>query len=511
MAHTIQDSKRIATNTFLLYLRMLFIMVVNLYTSRIVLATLGVEDYGIYNVVGGFVTMFTFISGAMTTATQRFISFEIGKKDFGKIQTVFSTAVIIHLILAGIIFLVAEIFGIWFLNKYMNFSPTRYFAANCVFQFSLITFIVNVISVPYNASIIAYEKMKAFAYVSIVEVILKLVIVYLLIISPFDRLIVYSFLLAIISIIIRIIYGLYVRKNLKECVFIKSMDKSYVSKVMSFVSWNLIGSLSCVAKEQGVNIVINMFFGAGVNAARAIAYQVQGAVCAFVNNFQLAMNPQIVKSYAANEQEGMFKLVFKGSKLSFLLLLNLTLPLLLETSFILKLWLENVPDYTVIFLRLVLITALIDSLSGPLIASMHASGKVKTYQIVVGGISLLTLPIVYYFLRLGYPPYYAMFITTIMSIVCHFARLIILNRSINLPIFYFLRSVTSKVILVSIISVIFPYFFFICLDDSWQSFLLVCCTSLFSTLFFSYYLGLDHIEKVFLKDKLCHFLNRAKK
>lgn len=497
-----QINKKIIKNTILLYFRMLITMGISLYTSRIVLAILGETDYGMYNVVGGVVAMFSIISGAMTTATQRFFSFEIGKKENGNITSIFSTAVIIHLILGGIILICAETIGIWFLNTQMNFPQERYTAANWVFQFSVLTFIINVISVPYNAAIIAYERMKAFAYVSIIDVTLKLLVVYLLIISNIDKLILYSILLAFIAITVRIIYGIYAKHNFKECKVKWQWDKKYGKEVMAFVSWNLVGSLAGVAKEQGINVVLNIFFGAAINAARGIAYQVLGAINGFVNNFQLAMNPQIVKSYAANEKEEMLNLVFKGSKLSFLLLLTLSLPVIIEAPFILNIWLKVVPEYTTIFLRLVLLTALIDSLSGTLITSMHASGKVRDYQIVVGGISLLTLPIVYIFFKLNYPPYTAMYIGLIISILCHFARLILLQKSIDFPALKFIKQVTLKVLFILIISSILPLVIYLKLESSWSSFFAICFTSLISTLFFSYVLGLSKIEKAFIHKKI---------
>lgn len=512
MTDTTQNNKRIAKNTLLLYFRMLLTMAITLYTSRVVLSALGEVDFGIYNVVGGFVTMFTVISGAMTTATQRFLSFEIGKKEKGNVRSMFSTAVMIHLILGGIILILAETLGTWFLNTHMNFPANRYVAANWVFQFSLLTFIINVVSVPYNAAIIAYEKMKAFAYVSIVEVTLKLLIVYLIIISPIDKLILYAILLALIAVTIRIIYGIYAKRNFPDCVFDWKWNKEYGKNVMSFVSWNLIGSLAGVAKEQGINVLLNIFLGAAVNAARGIAYQVSNAMNGFVNNFQLAMNPQIVKSYASNEKHDMFKLVFRGSKLSFLLLLTMSLPIVLEAPFILEIWLKNVPEYTVIFLRLVLITALIDSLSGTLITSMHASGKVRDYQIIVGGISLLTLPIAYLFLKIGYPPYSAMFVGIFISIACHFARLILLNKTIGLPITMFINTVTLRVFIISILSLIIPIIAFLLIKgNSWLTFIAICIISFMSTMTISYLLGLSRNEKLFCKNKVLEIINKIRK
>lgn len=496
------NNKRIAKNTLLLYVRMLLTMGISLYTSRVVLATLGETDFGIYNVVGGFVSMFTIISGAMTTATQRFLSFEIGKGEKGDVRTLFSTAVVIHLILAFIILILAETIGLWFVNTQMNFPPDRYTAVNWVFQFSVLTFMINVISVPYNAVIVAYERMKAFAYVSIIDVTLKLLVVYLLVISTADKLIVYAILLALIAITIRVIYGIYCNRNFPLCKCDFKWNKTHSTKILSFVSWNLIGSIAGVAKEQGINVLLNIYFGAAINAARGIAYQVLTALTGFVSNFQLAMNPQIVKMYASDEKENMFRLVFRGSKYSFIMLLFLSLPIIFEASFILNIWLTEVPDYTVIFLRLVLLTALVDSLSGTLITSMHASGKVRDYQIVVGGLSLLTLPLAWLTLKSGLPPYFAMIVGLCISIFCHFARLVLLNKSIGLPIGKFLQKITFKSALLATLSSIIPFWVYINVDDSWASFFLVCCITYISTLGVVYVCGLTKNEKAFISDKI---------
>lgn len=497
-----QNNKRIAKNTLLLYFRMLFTMAISLYTSRVVLATLGIEDFGIYNVVGGFVAMFSVISGAMTSATQRFISYEIGKGEEGNVSTLFTTAVIIHIFLGGIVLILAETIGLWFLNTQMNFPENRYVAVNWVFQFSIITFIVNVISVPYNAAIIAYERMKAFAYVSIIEVTLKLLIVYLLVISSVDKLILYAFLLALVAVTIRLVYGLYCKRYFTDCHCNWIYHKSHGAEMFSFVSWNLIGSVASVTKEQGINIVLNIFFGASVNAARGIAYQVLNALNGFVNNFQLAMNPQIVKSYAAGEKEAMFQLVYKGSKFSYLMLLLFSLPILIETPFILNLWLEEVPQYTTIFLRLVLITALIDSLSGTLITSMHASGRVRNYQLIVGTISLLTLPVAYIFLKNGYPPYSAMIVGVVIAFICHFARLVLLGKIIGFPISSFLLQVTFRVFVVSLFALLMPVWLYSCLDVTWLSFIIVCIVCVISTMLSCYYIGLKKNERDYIKQKI---------
>lgn len=501
MSETASNNKRIAKNTLLLYFRMLLTMAISLYTSRVVLEILGETNFGIYNVVGGFVSMFAMISGAMTTATQRFLSFEIGKQG-GDVKSMFSTAVMIHLLLAAIILLLGETIGVWFLNTYMNFPPDRYVAANWVFQFSLMTFIVNIISVPYNAAIVAYEHMKAFAYVSIIEVVLKLIIVYLLLVSPIDQLIFYAALLTAMAILIRIIYGVYCNRHFTECRSNWGWNRKHGKNMMSFVSWNLIGSVAGVAKEQGINVLLNVFFGATINAARAVAYQVLHAMSGFVNNFQLAMNPQIVKSFAANEREDMFKLVFRGSRLSFLMIMTMAIPVIIEAPFVLDVWLKEVPAYTVIFLRLVLLTSMVDSLSGTLIASMHASGKIRDYQIVVGGISLLTLPISYLILKMGYPPYSAMFVGLFMAIACHFARLLLLKKSIGLPVASFVRQVTLRVFTISILAFVPPFILYHYMSANWLSFILTVLISFLSSALFAYSLGLNREEKKFITDKI---------
>lgn len=489
------ENNRIAKNTLMLYFRMFITMAVGLYTSRIVLAILGVQDYGIYNVVGGFVSMFTVISGTMTTATQRFLSFEIGKKEIGKVRELFTTSVIIHVFLALLILIVAESFGLWFLNAKMTIPANRIYAANWVYQLSILTFIISVVSVPYNAALIAYEKMTAFAYVSIVEVVLKLLLVLLLGYLTYDKLIDYALFLAGISILLRIIYGIYVKKHFVECQCDWKLDKLFFNKLLSFISWNFIGSIAGIFKEQGLNIVLNMFFGATVNAARGIAYQVLNAVSGFVSNFQLALNPQIIKHYAANQKEEMFKLVFRGSKFSFLLMMILSIPIFIEAPYILKLWLVEVPEYTVIFLRLVLLITLVDSLSYTLITSVHASGKVKWYQIINGSVLLLTLPIVYIVLYMGMKPYMAMVVSLIMSIICLFVRLAVISKTINFPIEKFVKNVIFTVIVVTLFSFIPIWYLYKFLNDSFLSFMIVLITSVLLSLMVSLFVALSSSER----------------
>lgn len=306
---TSDNNKRIAKNTMLLYFRMIFIMVISLFTSRINLQSLGVENFGIYNVVGGVVAMFSVFSGSLSVSISRFITYELGKGNQEKLKKVFSTAVSIQIFLAVCITILAEIIGIWFLNNKMNIPADRLNAANWVMHFSILAFAVNLISVPYNAAIIAHEKMGAFAYVSVFEVVAKLGITYYLFISPFDKLKTYAVLLFALSIALRLIYGVYCKRNFQECSYHFILDRDLIKQMTGFAGWSLFGLVAYSGYNYGLNILLNLFFGPVVNAARGIAFQVQNAVQGFSNNFQMALNPQIIKSYAQNDLKRMHQLI----------------------------------------------------------------------------------------------------------------------------------------------------------------------------------------------------------
>lgn len=491
-----ENNKRIAKNTGMLYIRMLLTMAVTLYTSRIVLNTLGIEDYGIYNVVGGFVFMLGFLNNSMAIATQRFLSFEIGRNDRIQLSRVFSMSINIHFLIAIIILVMAETVGLWFLNTQLTIPTERMVSANWVYQFSILAFIVNVISVPYNATIIANERMNAFAWISIIEVSLKLLIVFLLIWFGYDKLKLYGFLVFIVSLIIGFIYNIYSRHNFPESKFNLLWDKSLFKKMINFVSWSLWGSGASVMYNQGVNILLNLFFGPAINAARGIAFQVQGAVNSFVYNFQIAMKPQIIKSYASDNLEYMHQLIFQGAKYSFFLLFTLSLPILLETEIVLKLWLNIVPEYTLIFTKLVIINVLIDSISGTLMTAAQASGKIKLYQGIVGGLLLLILPISYLFLKFGFSPQVTLYISISISIIALFVRLIILRNIIQIHVKDFLIKVVFNVIIVGLVTVVLPLtIHLIIIDQSFLRLILVGFTTIISSLGSIYLLGLNKDEK----------------
>lgn len=502
MSNTTENNKRIAKNTLLLYFRMLFLMAVSLYTSRVVLNALGVEDFGIYNVVGGVVAMFSVLSGSLSAAISRFITYELGKGNQKNLNKIFSSAVTIQLGLAGIIILLAETIGIWFLNVKMNIPEVRMEAANWVFQFSILTFAINLISVPYNASIIAHEKMSAFAYISILEAVGKLTIAYLIAISPIDKLIFYAILMCVVALVVRLAYGNYCKRHFSECTYHFSWDKQLLKSMFSFAGWNFIGASSAVLRDQGGNVVINLFCGPAVNAARGIAFQVNNAVNQFVVNFMTALNPQITKSYAAGDKGYMMTLIFQGARLSFYMLLLLSLPILVNTHYILALWLKIVPEHAVLFVQLILIFALSESISQPLITAMLATGKIRNYQIIVGGLQMMNLPLSYILLRLGYFPEVVFVIAICISQCCLAARLILLRGMIGLSITKYLKNVYLNIIVVSIIAVILPLISAYYIKESFINFILISLIAVICTLSSIYFIGCNNQEREFIHQKL---------
>lgn len=502
MNNSSENNKRIAKNTLLLYFRMLFMMAVSLYTSRIVLHALGVEDFGIYNVVGGVVAMFSLLSGSLSTAISRFITYELGKGEQGNLNKIFSSAVTIQLALAGIIVLVAECIGVWFLNTQMTIPVTRIIASNWVFQISLLTFVINLISIPYNASIIAHEKMSAFAYISILEVIGKLITAYFITISPIDKLIFYSLLMCGIALIIRFTYGYYCKRHFEECTYRFIWDKQLLKQMFGFAGWSFIGTASIVLRDQGGNILINLFSGPVVNAARGIAFQVNNAIQGFVNNFMLALNPQITKSYAANNHEYMMTLIFQGARFSFYLLLLLSLPILLNTHYILEMWLKTVPDHSVLFVQLILILAMSESISYPISTAIQASGKIRNYQLLVGGVQLLNFPISYILLSLGYYPEITIVISVLLAQICLVIRLFFLKKIIKFPVKSFFKQVYLNIILVSIVSLIIPLLFLPETSINTKNFIFSTFLCIISCTLTIYNIGCNTKEREFISKKL---------
>jgi len=508
---------------------MLLTLGVSLYTSRVILNTLGVEDFGIYNVVGSIVMMFSFFNSAMSSATQRFMSYELGKNDAKQLKKVFSMSVNIHGVIAATILILAETIGLWFLNVKLNIPIERMDAANWVYQFSILSFFFTVVGVPYNAMIIAHERMKVYAYVSIVEVILKLIVVFVLVWFGYDKLKMYASLIFIVSVFVWFLYKSYCKSNFPESTYQFFWDKPLFKIMMNYASWSLFGNVAAVAMGQGVNILLNIFFGPVVNSARGIAYQVNSAVGGFVNNFQMAMNPQIIKSYAANDWQYMHLLIFQGSKYSFFLLFFISMPILMEAEAVVKWWLKIVPENTVIFCRLVLINALIDCISGPLMTAAQATGKIKKYQAVIGGLLLLVLPISYVLLKEGFSPHATFYVGISVSMLALFLRLLILKPMLNLSVMKFTRIVLIRILLVTVSSIICPLVIKYKINDEVMQyidvyfplmnkysgnkellrFLIVSVVSTISVAFSIYCLGLRKEEQSFMKNKFRHVFIRV--
>lgn len=496
------NNKRIAKNTMLLYGRMLLLMAISLYTSRVILNALGVEDYGIYNIVGGVVAMFSMLSGSLSAAISRFITFELGKGNKENLAKVFSASVTIQLGICAIVMLLAETIGLWFLNSKMVIPENRLYAANWVYQLSLVTFVISLVSIPYNAAIIAHERMSAFAYISIFEAVNKLIVAYFIIISPFDKLIFYAIMIAMIAIIIRLIYGVYCKKRFEECTYHFIYDHELLKQMFGFAGWNFIGASSALLRDQGGNIVINLFCGPAVNAARGIAFQVNTAVHSFVTNFMTALNPQITKSYASGDYQYMMTLIFQGARLSYYILLLLSLPVIVNTHYILHIWLGEVPEHTVLFVQLVLIFGMCESISSPLITAMLATGKIRNYQLVVGGFQMLNLPVSYILLRFGAIPETVLIVAIVISQLCLVSRLYMLRGLIGLKARDFIKKVYANVIEVTILSVIVPFLLAIVLNNDFLNFIVLSIITVVSTLLVVFYVGCTMEERQFVVSKV---------
>lgn len=508
MPDSSHNNTRIAKNALMLYFRMFLIMIVSLFTSRVILDSLGVEDYGIYNVVGGVVAMFSVLSGALTSAISRFITYELGKGNIKKLRVIFSSSVLVQIVISILIVVIAEIVGIWFINNKMDIPDSRLVAANWVFHFSLVAFVINLISIPYNACIIAHEHMSTYAYVSIVEVVGKLGIAYLIYITPFDRLISYSILTCLIALVIRLIYGFYCKKHFEECEFRFVWDKSVMKEIFSFAGWNFIGSSSAILRDQGGNIIINLFYGPLVNAAYGIAYQVKNAVQSFSNNFMTALNPQIIKSYAANDLQYMESLLFQGARFSFYILLFIALPILVETQYILEIWLKIVPEHTVLLVRLSLVFILCEVISNPLVTAAQATGKIRNYQLVVGGLQCLNIPVSYLLLKFGAGVDAVLVTAIIISQCCLCARLVILKNLIGLKVILYLRKVWLNVIIVSLFSILIPVIANHFMMENLCGFICTVLVCFICTVLSALYIGCSTDERKVLFAKLSSYLKK---
>ena len=496
------NNERIAKNTIFLYFRMILLMAVSLYTSRVVLSTLGIEDYGIYNVVGGFIGMLAFLNGAMSGSTQRFITVELGRGDEESLKKVFSTCLIIHGMIAVLVFVIAETLGLWFVMEKMVIPEGRMTAAMVVYQCSIITSIIQIMSYPYNADIVAHEKMSAFAYISIYEVFANLGIVFLIRIGNFDRLALYAVALLLVKVSVIMVYRIYCKRNFIEASMKKVFDKTLIKQIFAFTGWNLWGGMAGTLMGQGVNVLLNLFFGPAINAARGLAVQVQSAVHMFATNFQTAMNPQIMKTYASGEINAMHLLVFRSAKFTFMLLLCIMLPLAVEIDTVLEIWLKEVPAYTNIFVCLMFVICMIDSVSNPFMTAAAATGKVRIYQSVVGGILISIVPLAYIVLKLGGNPYSVFFVHIAVGLIAYTARLLIVNKLIKLSIREYFAHVIIPCVLVLLPSVLFAVFIKQFMPDGILFTFINVAIIVVVTAIISFLLGLSKHERSFILNKV---------
>ena len=502
------NNRRIAKNTVLLYIRTIFVLVIYIYTSRIILEVLGVDDYGIYNAVGGLVAMFSLFSGSLSNSISRFITFELGHGDQQRLTDIFRTSVIIQVFISIFVVVILEVVGVWFLNAKMNIPPDRLVAANWVLQCSLIVFVVGLISVPYNACIIAHEHMGAFAYISVLDVILKLVVILLLRNAEVDRLIYYAVLLAVESVLIRIIYQVYCRIKFEESKFRWVYNNKLFKEMLSFAGWSFLTNTSYIFNNQGVNLLVNMYFGVALNAARGLASQVEGAVMSFVNNFTTAISPQITKSYATDEKERMFYLICKGAKFSFYLLLIFSLPIIFETDFVLNLWLTEVPEHTANFVRLSFAGSLMTCIGRTGFTACMATGDIKKYVIVLSSIGITTFFFTWLAFFLGAPVESCYIVFAIVYFIVEIARVFLMKEMLGFPPKMFIDDVVRYVVPVSLASIVLPFIAYKIIEPSVIRFIVVGGVSVISTCVSSFYLGMTKGEQSLIVDKVKQFSKR---
>lgn len=474
---------------------MIVLLFISLYTSRVVLRTLGITDFGIYNAVGGAVAMMGFISGSMAVSIQRFLSYDLGKKDVLRLNTTFNTSVVIHILIAILIIILGESVGLYFVRNYMNFPPERFRAALWVYHFCILSCVCKIIQVPFHALIISFERMEIFAFLSIIEGVLSLLIVYVLTIGTFDKLALYSALLALVSAIVVAIYIWYCRKKIKDIRYRLLWNRACFMRLFGFASWSALGELAWAGTNQGVNVVLNLFFGPAVNAARGIAYQASGAVSRFVQSFQTAVNPQIVKQYASGDLCEMQNLVYRSTCFSFYLLFLFALPLFLRIESVLQLWLGQTTEYMIIFCRLMLINTLLDILSNLLATVAKAYGVIRNYQLIVSAFLFLNLPLSYILLRTGFPPESTFMVYAVISVLLLFVRLVLIKKMVGFEIMLYVKQVIYPIFVHIVLSSILPVCVHFYMPDTLFGLTAVVVASTVSILSVLYLFGLKSNEK----------------
>lgn len=511
MSNIIPNNKRIALNTLFLYLRQIIVLLLTLYLSRLVLDVLGVEDFGIYNVVGGFVYMFAFMNTSMANGVQRFLNIDIGETGGNNIKKIHSISVCIQILLACIFLLLAETIGLWYINNVMVVPDDRLFAANWVFQCSILSFIFVILQVPYTAAVMAYEKMNYFAFVNVTDVVLRFISVYIMtFIRDVDNLILYSCIIMLVSAISFSLYYVYSKKKFKTLIFEKKNDKNLFRQMISFSGWNIFGSFAYMIKDQGLNMLLNLYFGPIVNAARAVSYQVSSALNGFSGNVFTAFRPQLMQSYSSKNYNRTTLLMFTMSKFTYFLMVLIAFPIIIEIDFILSIWLgNNVPNQTSIFTVLVILNMLVTNFNPPVSQVVHATGNMRRYQIITSIVLTSILPISWLFLHLGFSAISVFIITLIISIINQFICLIVLKKIYEYSISLYLLNVLFPCFIVSVVVLPLTYLVHIFLEIGVIRLLTVFGINFLVSIVAIFYIGLTETEKNVILTKVKSILKKV--
>lgn len=491
-----ENTKRIAKNTFFMFMRMMLVMGVGFFTSRVILETLGIDDYGIYNIVGSVVVFLSFFQNALNNATYRYLTFELGSGNQERLRQTFAMAINAHVILAVLLWIILEFVGVWFLNNKLNIPVDRLYAANRAFQFSLLTFVVEVIKTPFNSSVISHERMSFYAYTSIVEVFLKLGVVYVLLIGNVDKLILYALLICLVSMVLFVWYAIYCYKNFSETHYKFYWEAKMLRSFVSYSGWSLLVNGTDVTVQQSINVFFNLFNGVAANAAMGIANQVNGILNRFLSSFTTSFNPQIIKSYAQKDFSYFTKLILSTSKISYFMLFGIAFPVMLNIDFLLKVWLVNPPQLASTFLRFILIYSLIDAISAPLWNAVHATGNIRIHQILMSSIKILNIPFGYILLKNDFPLYSIIALYAGLNAVCCIVRAFYMKHLIHLSLRSYLGGVLLRALLVSAMSVPLPLYYSTCVSNGWQCLFMSSVLFVLPYFFFIYTVGLSKKEKV---------------
>lgn len=495
------DNQRIAKNTVYLYLRTFVSMLISLYTSRKILEILGISDFGILNVVGGVIAMLAFLNNSLSVATQRFLTYELGRKEDCAIQKVFSMAAMIHGGVALLVLILGETVGLWFVNTYLQIPSERMFAANVIYQVSILSAVIGIIQTPYNAAIVSHEAMHVYAWVGLGESFAKLLIVFLLLISPIDKLISYSALFLCVQLCACSIYRSYCHRNYKdECRISLKWTPALFRSMAGFTGWNMFGTVAWMLKDHGANILLNIFGGPAVNAARGVASQINNATNSLVGGFQSAVNPQLTKNYASDDKEQLRCLMCRSSKFSYYLMFVIALPVLFECEYLLNIWLVEVPAHAVLFARIIILEALAGTLSGPMVTSLMATGRIKWYQIVVGSLLLLNIPISYAMLKMGFHISTPLIVSLVFMILGNLARLVFCKRNLGLSLRLYASTVIAPISGVTIVSAMILSVIYVMIPEGWIRLIVIGIFGVLSVCTCVFSMGMSRIERRFIVD-----------